>query len=335
MSKSDLYAPLTLFVVVLMGCAPSPFPVSPTSVPLPAPTPTSEPEPNPTSEPASTASPVSEKEDTSCPELDTLLAVRKYLSEEYEFEAEQQLADGVTTLFVWIVEPDIDPAATTEDGILDGQTAAMLTAGRVANDLANEISCVGQVYDRISPMIVDKAYNAWFAIGIDTELLPVDASSDEMALLDMLFEAGDENVPYVNYTAPSTYDFGPKPDDACTWAELRKSIEWHFGDAPDTENMGFTFYNLDGEISLVGQILRLYEDEHLFQSSFSADTWNIMSEVGCAYPPIDTVMLFVVDRESAKLLYRGFLPGDIEVDFNDPNSIFDIMNQMEIQEYAP
>lgn len=275
-----------------------------------------------------------------CTNTGTLIEVREYLAKQYEFSAFQHHYDDAggedMVLLLWLVHPDIDPAVDEFDEFQEYQYSSTMLAAHTVMNLANDIPCVRQIYDAIAPNVVDRDYNSWLAMRFEINSLPDRSDLSDLELVtEVLAKVDEGNAPQYMAKPPSEYDFGPKPDDACTWPEVREAIEAQYADVIDLANYGFTYYHMGNSTLLMGQIEYQYEEFEPFMEQTGVVTWNVMIETECIYPAIDEISLFFVDPYTADMRYWGHIPGNAKFDKNDPTTLPDLMIQLELEEYTP
>lgn len=275
-----------------------------------------------------------------CTNTGTLIEVRKYLAEDYEFSAFQHHYDDAggedMVLLLWLIHPDIDPDVDDFAEFQEHQLSAALLATRIALNLSNDIPCVRQVYDAIAPNVLDRDYNSWLAMRFMTRSLPHHSDFSDWSLLtEVLAKAVEENPPRYLDKPPGEYDFGPRPTDACTWPEVRETIEASYAEVINLANYGFIYYHMGGRTLFMAQIEYQHEEFESFMEQTGVVTWNIMVETDCIYPAIDKVDLFFVDPYTADMRYWGYIPGDAVFDKNDPATLPDLMMQTILEEYTP
>jgi hypothetical protein len=329
---------LIAFTTLACGALQSVIPPTPTATPTNTPTPTKTPTPTLTSTPTHTPTPTdtptpSPTPTIACDETVALMQAREYLAG-YESSVSWYKSDESKYLRFWVVSTELDPGSTEQDAITANAELAALESARLSDEIYRECSCAKEVFTHLNPMIVDSAYNSWYSSNFGVELFPLPdnpSQEDYVELLDL-----NPETAYVRTAAPFASGSETPPDGACTWSELREAIEWHFGDMPKLGNDAFFLNLAEGEVIIEAHVESMRELRDSFDSELLMTLSNILLEVDCAYPPIDSVMLFTTDEISGDMLSMTITSGDAISGVTDPNSMLDaIIADTQVIYYNP
>jgi len=202
--------------------------------------------------------------------------------------------NGVSSLAVWFVDPDINPSAgageLAENGKLAMRDALALAAKMSASD-----PCIGQLFQQINPIVVDTGYNGWFSGQISPRDLPGSDVTDEEAL-DARAEKFDIGFLRDKLTAKATV----APVGTCSWKEAKAGAKMHF--APTRQNIAFFLVQDDMGVNVWAQWDTKAE---YLQYDLPASILNIAMEMECLHPQPDRIIFEIVD-ESGEMLFTGF-----------------------------
>ena len=302
---------LILLTVTLSACTTLTPPPTLASLPTftPAPptpiitlTPTREPTliPTLTPPPPPTATP-------SCP-VNPFLKSLKPLITYAEFDLTYNIILNTRSLNIWFVEPKIDPNAVG-DQIAKNASLAQVSAAAVSAKLATgDAKCLSSMVGVINPIVVDRNYNGWFSGTIKL--------SDASANVPLENKVGAFTVGYLRAkpAAPSSTSLG----QSCKWAEARAKMQKHF--APARENVGFEFVLDETGINAYAQ----WEGE--IDVTLLSSLLNVALELRCVHPPIDQLVVIVVDADG-KINLIGQTPGSA---VRSSNYASDVPNQFKI-----
>ena len=198
-------------------------------------------------------------------------------------------------LTLWYVDPEIP-----SEGAIDDVEAVVLdtvnrTAAVVQDTLASD-ACLQDLFDQLTLIVVDSAYNSWYA-----GALPIaDVLADPV--MDALLSSPEMLLPE---TWPEAA--GELSNGSCTWAEATASMEVCTG-----ENGGCLYALIEqmGPIAIAQTRLPMPLDEWPADRDQDMQTAEAaMAGLDCLYPPaFSKVMNFVT--EDGALLFAGEWSGD-------------------------
>ena len=297
MSLRKLESLIVSTVFLLFGCSlltrpPTPLPTAPpTPVPTESPTATASPEPAPTEQPTPAPS-------TACDPNEVVVELHNEVPF-VEFVLRHNYAEGIRSLVLWYVDPDLDPLASAEalEANLDlaFEHALNLSAQLNRSDL-----CVGELFDGINPIVVDADYNGWLSGLIDPAMLP-----DSPMLSPAEIGALRANM-QVNYsrTVPTDSLVRPSaPEGSCSWQDTVPRIHQHF--SPERTNVGFYFVIDEGGVNIWSQW-----DGPPVAGITMASMLNVLIELDCLYPvPTRLIVILVEDAGVVSLI--GMVEGEV------------------------
>ena len=288
---------LTAAAFLALGCGlltqtPTPVPTKPpTPVPTDAPTATPSPEPSPTEQPSPAPSTVCEP-NAVVVELQTEVPF-------VEFVLRQNYSEGIRSLVLWYVDPDLDPRASA--GALEANLdLAFEHALKLSLDLNRSDPCVEELFDGINPIVVDADYNGWLSGLIDPAALP-----DSPMLSPAEIEALRAEM-QVNYSRTSPTDSlvrPPAPEGSCTWQDTIPRIHQHF--SPERSNVGFYFVIDEGGVNIWSQW-----DGPPDAGITMASMLNVLFELDCLYP-VPTRLIVIVVEPSGLVSLIGMVEGEV------------------------
>lgn len=288
--------PLLAFLLLLTACTPDAPQVIPTATqkaePTPV-TPTATPSHTPTKTPAIT-----------CKFNDEFLSDLKNHIPYQEFTLIYNIISEESTLLVWYVDPEIDPA-TPEADFQKALTDARMRAASLANDLYQAAPCVAHLVDTINTIVLDANYVGWFSGHIYPDQLPgTDAPGEEQIRLSM-----------ARFQSSYLLDYPPEiaeaPAGACTWGEARQAIQQHFDQ--QQENVGFYYVADPNGVNMWAQWVGSTD-----QDEISTNVHAILSEINCLYPSLYNLVTLVMDAQTGQMVSLGMLSADADgLDFNN------------------
>jgi hypothetical protein len=192
--------------VIASGCAPQST-VPPTAILTAAPSPTGAPSPT-----------VACTTWEAVRQVDALLAGRT-------FETHFLTINDVLTLSVWLVDPEIDPAATTATLAANNRKALDKALG-VSFEIVEAVPCVRRVFENINPMIVDSRFQSWYYDFIPIRLIAglKNPSPDELIVATDRTEAAAAT----RRRLPPEYVDPGVPALAGNWPEVRVAMGERF-----------------------------------------------------------------------------------------------------------
>jgi len=194
-----------------------PPPWTPTISPAPStlrPTPSATPKPSPT---------------PACDLTTTLRAVKASIPYD-EYAVHFMDLQGIASLGVWYVDPELEPrpSATQLQQQLQG---ARLRAAELAATVNSSSACSSRLFDVINPIVVDTRYQGWFS----AQIRPADLPASPYFTEEDIARASDRFQPGYLRTALSH----PYQPGTCEWPEALERLYSHF--AADRELVAFYF----------------------------------------------------------------------------------------------
>ncbi len=280
--------------VALVGCSGRAAQPSPTATPPVAPTPTASPVLNCTA-PAVLA------------QVDQQLAGR-------DFEAHYLTIGEKLTLSVWLVDPEIDPAAPPS-GVAAADRQAVARGLSISYQLVDQIPCVRSVFDQVNPMIVDSRFQHWYK-----DFLPVRAfvglHDPTTSELIAAVEAAGTAIAEPRKTAPQTAQ--TPAAGSCGWPAARAAVQGSLG-ADNTA----AYLIIGAGLVEPGNLNPNSADDvgvevqwTVADTSAAADLLvrerlgHVAEVLACLWPAIDSLEAFVVDPAGRTLVY-AIVPGSV------------------------
>jgi len=283
--------------ILVLGCslltrAPTPLPTEPpTPVPTETPTATASPEPAPTEQPSPAPS-------TACDPNAVVVELQTEVPF-VEFVLRHNYAEGIRSLVLWYVDPDLDPLASA--GALEANLdLAFEHALNLSADLNRASACVQQLFDGINPIVVDADYNGWLSGLVDPAALP-----DSPMLSPAEIEALRAEM-QVNYSRTIPTDSlvrPPAPEGSCSWQDTAPRIHQHF--SPERTNVGFYFVVDEGGVNIWSQ-WDGPPDAGITMSSML----NVLFELDCLYP-VPTRLIVIVVEDAGVVSLIGVVEGEV------------------------
>jgi hypothetical protein len=242
-----------------------------------------------------------------CP-VNPFLKSLKPLIAYVEFDLTYNVILNNRALNIWFVEPKIDPNASG-DQIAKNASLAQVSAAAVSAKLATgDAKCLSAMVSVINPIVVDRNYNGWFSGIIKL--------SDASANVPPENKVSAFAVSYLR-TKPAA-PASAAPAQSCKWTEARAKMQKHF--APTRENVGFEFVIDETGINVYAQ----WDGE--VDVTMIPALLNVALELRCLHPPIDQLVVIVVDA-NGKINLIGQTPGSAVRSSNYAN---DVPNQFKI-----
>jgi hypothetical protein len=215
-----------------------------------------------------------------------------------EYSVNQSEATSVSYLNIWFVDPNIDPEAKSEN-LEENINSARLGASYAAIAAQAIDPYTASVFDRINPVVVDRAYNGWFSASVPVSKLPEKFPPSAQEVINV---ANAFDVVYYRQEVPDA--IAAAPTGSCNWPETKKRMQSHFD--PSRPNVDFYFVGdevsrkvtsqWDGSINSPTDIGVIY-----------ASIMNVAQELSCLHPAPDFLEVMVVD-DNGKLIYYARLP---------------------------
>jgi len=187
--------------------------------------------------------------------------------------------------------PELDPEADV-DSIQKNSDLAVLYGAKLALSITEDIPCMGDVFDVINPMIVDKIYNCWFRDLILISNLPQYKNNSDEELLEIV-KRNTTNMGYIRKNKVYGKEYF-NTDRDCTWPEVGKSIHKNVLIGSKQKNIAayiliFNYIN----------ILEIYWDVPGISKIDDADIYkyiqNLKIDISCLTPPVDRLEVYIVD----------------------------------------
>jgi hypothetical protein len=277
--------------------------------------------PTPTSVPTATTAPT----EPPCVLADVLPQVDALLQGS-EYEADYLTINSQLTLSIWLVDPEIDPAA--QDGaIQQNAQRAFLTGAKLGHRMFSAIPCARELFKAFNPMIVDRAYNGWYIDLTPARAIPADDPISDEDLIAAIQRSGME-IAYLRRTTPLPQ--APSPaEQPCAWPRAHAEIRSIFG--PGRRNT--SAYLIAGYQAIPGSATiepvyaqvqwNVQSPEQADQPSVLATLEQLSRSMACLNPAIDRLEVYVVDPQGKVLVYC-LLPGEVVRETSsplDPNQI--------------
>lgn len=260
--------------------------------------------------PTATPTPVCDA-NTVLRQVDTLLAGQA-------FEAHYLTINRELTLSIWLVDPDLDPAAT-ESNLAENNRQAFGWGLAVAHQIAYQIPCAQKVFENVNPMIVDRHYQSWYLDIIPFSAFPTIADPTESQLIVAVQRSGPEFASH-RRSAPSTTAYPPAPENVCTWPAARTAIQQHFGpgrrnaaaylligDPPAEQGPWNNYATTDVVVQVQWDVRTLAETD---DDAVLPNIERLATDLACLSPPVDRLEVFVVDAAGQLVVY-GLVPGTL------------------------
>jgi hypothetical protein len=218
----------------------------------------------------------------------------------------------VTALEVWFVDPELDPGAIG-DAI---QTQAQLATDQAimaTSWILRSQSCASELFERINVTVVDRDYQLRFSgtAGFRELAAAHEPSGEHLERMVETFTIEALSSDTATRTSAST------PPEACTWSEARS---WWISQF-DIDLSTVAFYVLvDGQGTDVWAQWQ-GPNPRLVSGPFLSGLIDVGSQLGCLYPPLDTMWVVYVDWEGTAQTV-GRLMGSA-LDPADPRSIIE------------
>jgi hypothetical protein len=241
-------------------------------------------------------------------QVDALLAGRT-------FETHFLTINDVLTLSVWLVDPEIDPSATTATLAANNRKALDKALG-VSFEIVEAVPCVRRVFENINPMIVDRRFQSWYYDFIPIRLFAglKNPSPDELIVATDRTEAAAATR---RRLAPEKVDPGV-PTWAGNWPEVRVAM----GELFDARQNNTAAYLLivdrpltpDPRIGnpstyvLVEAQWDVHEVAETDDAAVLANLTRLAEPLARLMPQIDLFEVFVVDQTGQLVVYAT-VPG--------------------------
>lgn len=193
--------------------------------------------------------------------------------------------EGTSFLIVWLVDPEINPAAK-ESEVAENANLALYHAMILSQELKASDACTGKLFDVINAIVVDKNYNGWLSGQIKIADLPATVQTDGNQLneISKLYE-----IQYLRSNAAAKP--GSAPAGSCAWNDAKKNISNHF--SSERENIAFYFVSDETGVNLYAQ----WDGQPDFvEATLFASLMNIAMEIDCLFPQPDRIIFNVVDE---------------------------------------
>jgi hypothetical protein len=236
-------------------------------------------------------SPPTQERTSSCDPGQTLDEVRAALPVS-EYAVHYNVSQGVASLVIWSVNPDI-PLSIREAQISETGDQAWVHAGRIAIAAVNASPCVSDLFDAIDTIVVDGNYAGWLSGQIRIADMPpgVSLNGIDDAFLMVL---DSFTISYLRQAMVQTV-----PEGSCDWPEARQNIWGHF--SPERKNIAF-YYTID---EYGGNVWAQWDgppDDAMLMASIM----NVMLGLEC-FNPQANIIAVVVD-ESGNMIRIAVVP---------------------------
>jgi hypothetical protein len=257
------------------------------------------------SEPTKTQPTTATTKVTSC-SVDIVVEKLKSIIPYDEFTLSYMTINGEQELYFWIVDPKLNPEAKKEE-LEDNFELAVLDSIELAYNLKKSNDCVSELFKAINPVVVDKNHNGWFSGLIDVEAIPAnpDFIQYDEDFTNRRFEADALDVALKSLYSHNLWErkdiaaIQNIPKNSCTWSEVLEKVSRHFYKSPlnsyilVSDNTGVTF-------------TVQYRSKTNDKNDELVVFLNTARELSCLLPPVESVVVIIVDKEGKWLNTRRF-----------------------------
>jgi hypothetical protein len=209
-----------------------------------------------------------------------------------------QDAQGVMSLVVWFVEPQLDPKAGA-DGLKANVELATRQGILLANKLKGSDPCVERLFPNFNVIVVDRDYNGWLGARFPFSAIPQNSGLSDAQIDDIRLAV---KVGYLRTVAakPAT---APSAQ-ACSWAEAQKNLAGYFLKEP--LNVSFPMAD-DTGMSVYVQVNGGSDPEGYYWSVLT----NTAKEIKCLNPPVYLIWVIIVDKDGKIQQLKPVPIGDV------------------------
>ncbi|MEN6435937.1 MAG: hypothetical protein ABFD58_08980 [Anaerolineaceae bacterium] len=249
-----------------------------TSIPTDTPVPTSTPLPTNTPSPTITLTQTATQD---CSVGNTIENLRRIIPYETYYLSYYSFM-GVRFLLYWMVDPAIDPMASTVE-LKNNFNLGVKHSMELAQKMIREDACIPYLFDVVNPVVVDKYYNGWFSGVFNIKDIPLSelTESDITKLMEFAIDKG-------MWQRTAITKVREIPSDSCTWNEVLGNVSRHFYN----EN-NLTFYSLVADN--LGVTFTVQTQARDDVDSIVA-YMNVAREVTCLKPAVEVIIIVLVDE---------------------------------------
>ncbi len=209
-----------------------------------------------------------------------------------EFTLLYRTEQKITTLIIWFVDPEVDPQATGDEIEVNARLA-MRHAATISQQIDAADVCVGILFDKINPVVVDSSYNGWFSGQIAPSLLPDVLPTDEQGLDAICDQFDYETSGYLRIL--DTIQMRAAPAGSCTWKEANEAIHNHFD--PERQNVGFYLVVDETGVNFFGQWDQSNDMGLDPKMMTFVALLNVTMELECLSPQPNQLFITIVDPQ--------------------------------------
>lgn len=212
------------------------------------------------------------------------------------FEAHYLTINREFILSVWLVDPQLDPAARG-DAAEENSARAFLRGASISHRLAYAIPCVRELFDGINPMVVDRDYTGWYIDIIPMRAIPMIENPTDEELTEAIWRSGMEYAYRRTTHIPPGYS---AVEGSRTWLDVRAAVGEVFG--PGRRNAAA--YPIIGEGEVLVQVQwDARSDEEMTDEAIREQIGLLAEPLAGLSPPIDKLEIFIVDGEGRLRVY--------------------------------
>ena len=245
--------------------------------------------------------------------LDRILSQVDALMSGSDYEADYLTINHQLALSIWLVDPEID-LATTSQTVPANAHHAFVTGARLAYRMVSQVPCVRKLFEVFNPMIVDRDYNGWYIDIIPMRAIPNSSNPTDDELISGIEQSGMQ-IGYLRRTPPHPQET-VVTGETCTWAQAHAEIQNVFG----SKRRNVSAYLIGGYQAIRGDAdgEPLYAQvqwdvsgpEEAQQESVLATLEQLTSSLTCLTPPVDRLETYIVDGQGRLMAY-ALIPGSV------------------------
>jgi hypothetical protein len=218
----------------------------------------------------------------------------------------------VTALVVWFVDPELDTGEVS-DAIQAQAQLARDQAILITSWILRSQRCAADLFERINVMVVDRDYQLRFSgtAGFRELAATLQPNGERLESLVGVFTIEALSM------ASATRTGAVVPPEACTWREARS--RWMSQFDADLSTVAF-YVSVDEQGTDVWAQWQ-GPNPRLVPAEFLSGLIYVGSQLGCLYPPLDTMWVVYVDWEGTAQTVGRLMGSALES--ADPRSIIE------------
>jgi hypothetical protein len=224
-----------------------------------------------------------------------------------QFALHHNTLQGIHSLTIWFVDPEIDPQATA-DTLAQNLELAVQHAAEAAHILRNADDCAKTEFTIINPIVVDSNYVEWYAGAIPPAFVPSTPELSDTQREEMIALFRDD----YRISAPPP-PLAPPPEGSCTWPETEAKIREHLAD-PRLNNVFFFIRDPNGN-AVWTQWYISSTAQPIIQAT--PPLVSILEQMDCLYPRPDIVYAIVLGPTNETLIYGYLLRASDQVGMDE------------------